>query len=378
MSRKNPNKRPKMEDFNTSNDEIVQLISAALSGRTRDVQIVAHRIAKQSPDSQRAKAIAALLSAQSDKVRPLRRHIPPMPLDQDSRLELLRVESPVELEHEPVFSRVMEQALSGLLEEHRNAEALQEKGLYPTRTALFTGMPGVGKTFAARWFARELGLPLLTLDLSAVMSSFLGRTGGNVRAVLDYAKNIPSVLLLDEFDAVAKRRDDAYELGELKRLVTVLLQEIDNWPNDRLLIAATNHAELLDPAVWRRFELKLDFEPLEEAMIESFTRELLTDESTKDHWFCLFSTVFSGQPHHEIEHLIKRARRDVALGRETLDEALGHVIASHARSLESDQRQRIAMIMVNDIGVSQRFAHKLTGVSRDTLRKKLHSLSNAG
>ena len=375
MTLKTPRKRPKLDYSGDTGDDIVQLINAALLGRTRDVQVVARRLAKQSPCSQRAKDIAALLSDRQDKGRPMRRHIPPMPLDQDSRLELLRVESPVELKHEPVFSPDIHQALCGLLEEHRHAEVLRRKGLHPTRTALFTGIPGVGKTYAARWLARELGLPLLTLDLSAVMSSFLGRTGGNVRAVLDYAKNTQSVLLLDELDAVAKRRDDAHELGELKRLVTVLLQEIDNWPNDRLLLAATNHAELLDPAVWRRFELKLGFEPLDEVVIENFTRQLLADESTKDHWFCLFSTVFSGQAHHEIEHLIKRARRDVALGRETLDEALGHMVGTHARSLGSDQRQRIALIMVNDIGVSQRFAHELTGVSRDTLRKKLRSLS---
>ena len=91
------------------------------------------------------------------------------------------------------------------------------------------------------------------------MSSFLGRTGNNVRNVLDFAKGVSCVFLLDEFDAIAKRRDDAVEVGELKRLVTVLLQEIDQWPASGLLIAATNHYNLLDPAVWRRFELVVGF-----------------------------------------------------------------------------------------------------------------------
>ncbi|MBT3107222.1 ATP-binding protein [Streptomyces sp. COG19] len=112
---------------------------------------------------------------------------------------------------------------------------------------------------AARWLAYELKLPLLVLDLSSVMSSYLGRTGANIRKVLDYAKSSPSVLLLDELDTVAKRRDDAAEVGELKRLVTVLLQEIDDWPSSSLLLAATNHGELLDPAVWRRFDVVVDF-----------------------------------------------------------------------------------------------------------------------
>ena len=101
--------------------------------------------------------------------------------------------------------------------------------------------------------------PLLILDLSAVMSSYLGRTGSNLRHVLDYAKSLDCVLLLDELDAIAKRRDDSSEIGKLKRLVTVLLQQLDDWPSAGLLIAATNHTDLLDHAVWCRFEELVKF-----------------------------------------------------------------------------------------------------------------------
>src|ERR1700733_11402427 len=142
--------------------------------------------------------------------------------------------------------------------------------LHPTKSALFVGPPGVGKTLAARWIAKKLNRPLIVLDLSAVMSSFLGRTGNNVRNVLDYAKGVECIFLLDEFDAIAKRRDDAVEVGELKRLVTVLLQEIDEWPSSGILIAATNHPELLDPAVWRRFDLIVKFPmPAEDQLTEA-------------------------------------------------------------------------------------------------------------
>ena len=100
----------------------------------------------------------------------------------------------------------------------------------------------------------------MTLDLASVMSSFLGRTGANIRAVLQHAQSKPCVLLLDEFDAIAKRRSDDSDVGELKRLVTVILQAIDDWPTQSLLVAATNHGDLLDPAVWRRFDVTLTFE----------------------------------------------------------------------------------------------------------------------
>src|SRR2546427_8279310 len=92
------------------------------------------------------------------------------------------------------------------------------------------------------------------------MSSYLGKTGANVRAVLSHAQEQPCVLLLDEFDAIAKRRDDDSDVGELKRLVTVILQTIDDWQPTSLLVAATNHSDLLDPAVWRRFDVTLQFD----------------------------------------------------------------------------------------------------------------------
>jgi SpoVK/Ycf46/Vps4 family AAA+-type ATPase len=141
----------------------------------------------------------------------------------------------VGLRHSRPRRSEQQRALDQILSERRREEELFKQGLSPTRSIIFTGPPGVGKTLAARWVARELQRPLLTLDLSAVMSSFLGRTGANVRHVLDYAKTVNGVLLLDELDSIAKRRDDATDVRELKLLVTVLLQEIDDGPATGLL-----------------------------------------------------------------------------------------------------------------------------------------------
>jgi SpoVK/Ycf46/Vps4 family AAA+-type ATPase len=105
---------------------------------------------------------------------------------------------------EPVWNTDISKKLESIVNERENAVSLFKAGLEPVKTVLLSGPPGVGKTMSAHWLAAKLNLPLLTLDLSSVMSSLLGKTGNNIKSVMDYAKEKPCVLLLDEFDAVAK------------------------------------------------------------------------------------------------------------------------------------------------------------------------------
>lgn len=248
-------------------------------------------------------------------------------------------------------------------------DRLLEAGLAPTRTALLVGDPGVGKTLAARWIARELDLPLLTLDLSSVMSSFLGRTGANIRRVLEYARATPSVLLLDELDAVAKRRDDATEVGELKRLVTVLLQEIDSWPEGALLLAATNHSDLLDPAVWRRFDLVVDFPAPDEAALVHGASTFLDDPGADPALLRVIAHLYAGETLSDLERDILRARRTAALRNVSAVEALMEIARSRFAQVPAAARGRDAAALVKQTTLSQRTISELTGVSRDTIRK---------
>jgi SpoVK/Ycf46/Vps4 family AAA+-type ATPase len=123
---------------------------------------------------------------------------------------------------------------------------------------LLYGPPGTGKSRLARHVARELGVELFVARLDGLISSYLGSTSKNIRALFDFAAKNPCVLFLDEFDAIAKLRSDSQELGELKRVVNSFIQNLDTLGSQSLVIAATNHHELLDSAIWRRFSYRLE------------------------------------------------------------------------------------------------------------------------
>ena len=361
-----------MKNKKMLSENFLHLARVALSERTQDVQAFLYRIAKRrDTDPEISKALIELLRKSPTKSSPLRdAGEVAMPVDMESRFQLLRLEEKPLLAHEPVYTDEVRIALERLVREREKISVLLEAGLDPTRTVLFTGPPGVGKTLAAKWIARETGHPLLTLDLSAVMSSYLGRTGSNLRHVLDYAKSVKCVLLLDELDAVAKRRDDFGEIGELKRLVTVLLQELDDWPSSGLLIAATNHSKLLDPAVWRRFEQQVDFPLPEREGIRAFIGGLLSDVASEaEGWTEVLSLVLSGHSFSDIERKINLARRGAAMNVEDLGSHLSELV--NVERLSKYDRINLAVELISAGLVSQRKAHEITGIARETIRDRL-------
>lgn len=142
-----------------------------------------------------------------------------------------------------------------VLEEHRQRKQLNSYGYRPKSKLLFWGPPGTGKTMTALMLGHELGLPVGVVRLSAVISSFLGDTASHLQRIFSQAGSSPMVLLLDEIDAVGKHRDDPNDVGELKRVVNSLLQAMDTFAaGESLVVAASNHQYLLDPALWRRFD----------------------------------------------------------------------------------------------------------------------------
>lgn len=150
------------------------------------------------------------------------------------------------------------QTLSQFIEEHHRRDLLRSHGVEPRHRVLLVGPPGGGKTSLAEAVATELAVPLLSVRYEGLIGSFLGETASRMEALFDAVRVRPCVLFFDEFDVVAKERGDTHETGEIKRVVSSLLLQVDRLPSHVIVIAATNHAELLDRAVWRRMQLRLE------------------------------------------------------------------------------------------------------------------------
>jgi AAA+ superfamily predicted ATPase len=144
-----------------------------------------------------------------------------------------------------------------LIEEQRRKDLLRSYGLEPRHRVLLSGPPGNGKTSIAEALATELLSPLFVVRYEAVIGSFLGETSSRLKKLFDFARTHQCVLFFDEFDTLGKERGDTHETGEIKRVVSSLLLQIDALPSHVVVVTATNHAELLDRAVWRRFQLRL-------------------------------------------------------------------------------------------------------------------------
>ena len=365
-----------MENIET---DLVQIARLALLQEAEDVRLYVARMVRKYRDTKPevANELSKFLRNNPSRSHsPLRRALEPavarapVPADDESRLSLLKYFEDSRDQPAPVLAPEPRVALDQLVQERRQAKRLSDQGLDPTRSAIFVGPPGVGKTLTARWVASQLGLPFYVLDLTAVMSSLLGRSGSNLRAALDFAKQRPCVLLLDEIDSIAKRRSDDSDVGELKRLVTVILQEVDAWPSTGLLLAATNHPELIDPALWRRFDLTIQFPvPSAKEIRAVLNRYLSHDRGVFEQWVDVLAAAFQGRSFSDIEREVQRIRRAVALGTAEPKMLLSDLVRSHAVGLERDERINFAVLAAKTTRLSQHAVSELTGVSRDTIRK---------
>lgn len=237
----------------------------------------------------------------------------PVPMDGDRRTPLLSVRTPDRYFQDLVLDPATEASLHRALTEIRSWDVLEANGLTPTRRLLFCGPSGCGKTASAEAVAAELGLPMLYVRFDSVVSSLLGETAANLRKVFDYASRGQWLLFFDEFDAIGRSRDDATEHGEIKRVVNSFLQLLDGFDGRSLVIAATNFAQALDPAVWRRFDDVLRFDLPDAAALKLLlTKRLGAFHVTRQQIGLLLNAV-SGSSFAEAERVCIDARKLCAL-----------------------------------------------------------------
>lgn len=366
-------------------DVVADLVRLGLAEDSASVRRVARRLLKGTGDySERLRnLLAPLLEAQdapgelrrSAREPRLGRELPPV--DDSSFFSLVMVDEADEASA-PVLAEDVGAVLEQIVAERRAPDALRSAGVDPTRTLLLTGPPGVGKTMAAKYLAGQLGWPLFTVDLAALVSSLLGRTGQNLRQALNFGHRNQSVLFLDEFDALAKRRDDDSDVGELKRIVNVLLQEVDRWPASGLLVAATNHPELLDRAVWRRFERVLDLKvPGVELREQILKRMLATHRQVVDegdlNLVALATADMSGS---DLERLVNEVvRNSLIRGENPFASQLISRSLELLRRGQETQRVAYAGLATSVLKLSQRQVAEQLGVSHVTVGKYVHRWS---
>ncbi len=291
---------------------IVQaLCRAALANPTDAVRKQIERLSaalKEDGDDKNSKSLTGLLAASRKSVdmapsriqtsrvfvsgEELTRNTP-VPVDKETSTALAEIKFPEDLPvSSPIFSESIAQGVDSVLNEWRNFDKLNEIMADPVRSCLIFGAPGTGKTQLALWIARELNLPVVLVRLDGMISSFLGTTSRNIGTLFSFAARYRCLLLLDEFDAIAKLRNDSQEVGEIKRVVNTLLQNLDSRREIGFTIGITNHEVLLDPAVWRRFEVQIEipkpsFEDLVKIVVKGIQPLQLSENSINFLAWCL-------------------------------------------------------------------------------------------
>lgn len=255
------------------------------------------------------------------------------PMLPENLQSLLRETDPQRRLKDLVLPRLVSNEIREFVEEVSQIALLRAHSLEPRHTVMLVGPPGTGKTSLASAIATELALPFLTVRYDGLVGSYLGETASRLQQIVEYVSRTPCVLFFDEFDSVGKERSDEHETGEIKRVVSSLLLYMDALPAHCVVICATNHPELLDRAVWRRFEVRVELPKPGEAELRDWFMRTEASFGGLGITAQQFVKMFSGETFSEIEAVVLDARRKVVLaqGSKTSVAAFSEAIARWER-----------------------------------------------
>jgi len=360
--------------------EVLRIIEGGLSHDRRKIVAYSTKLAdrlEREGDTALSKCIRQKLTEGVPQSGAVADAVRLVPLDSDSRLQIVEVIPSDGERHKVVLTKEVDSQVAEFIEMVNHRSDLELAGVDIKKTLLLYGKPGCGKTSIAHYISEQTGLPLVVARLDGIVSSLLGSTAKNIRKIFEYANSLPCILFLDEFDAIAKARDDQHELGELKRVINSLLQNIDSMPNDHVLIAATNHAELLDDAIWRRFVQTVEvgfpgqaeMEEMIQVFSEPFTSELTTDSNKRKS----FVKAAEGLSPSDMKNIFDRAKVKSVLNKEK--ELSVAVLLSGVYQMKiQDKNEQGFVRFLSDYGLPQLTISKETGIGLRKVKSYLSSL----
>ncbi len=293
--------------------EIAKIIEGGLQKDVSKVVSYAQLLANKmeaTGEGKLASKIRRILEGDKAYKAVITEHFLSVPVDNESRLSIANILIPEDPCGEIVLSHSVSEAIDDFVKMIKHKDVLANVGLSINSSLLLYGPPGCGKTSIAHQIAKNLEMPIMVARLDSMISSLLGNTSKNLRKLFEYANSKPCVLFLDEFDAIAKNRKDQNEQGELKRVINSLLQNIDDYlAGGNILLAATNHDELLDDAIWRRFEKIIFVDKPGEVEIHKLVTDILAKVKNDISEANLMKIVglFGGLSYSEIKKIVNGA-----------------------------------------------------------------------
>jgi SpoVK/Ycf46/Vps4 family AAA+-type ATPase len=226
---------------------------------------------------------------------------------------LLEVSYPKARLGEMILQEELVQQIDRVIREQRHAGLIAEHGLSPRRRLLLIGPPGTGKTMTASVLAGELALPLFLVRLDGLITRFMGETAAKLRQVFDATSQARGVYFFDEFDAIGSQRGLGHDVGEIRRVLNSFLQMIEKDESHSLIVAATNHPELLDPALFRRFDDVLHYELPDSAQIAELLRSRLARFAHQDVSWKALGAAAQGLSYAEVARAAEEVLKDALI-----------------------------------------------------------------